>query len=112
MRAVFLGGSGVKRECAGTGVFLPRRYGNPPDSKKKSACSTVLLPAKVVHALNLSFEDMNMNGQVQPRIKCSFASDYDVLMARRNALLAQQKRNLRAEGVLNHEVGLPQEWTY
>lgn len=36
MRAVFLGGSGAKRECAGTGVFLPRRYGNPPDSKKKS----------------------------------------------------------------------------
>jgi len=36
MRAVFLGGSGVKRECAGTGVFLPRRYGNPPDPKKKS----------------------------------------------------------------------------
>ncbi|KAF2287193.1 hypothetical protein GH714_038891 [Hevea brasiliensis] len=105
MRAVFLGGSGVKRECAGTGVFLPRRYGNPPDSKKKSACSTVLLPAKVVQALNLNFEDMNMNNQaqVQPRINCTFASDYDALMARRNVLLAQQKRNLRAEGVLNHE---------
>ncbi|KAJ9175802.1 hypothetical protein P3X46_014316 [Hevea brasiliensis] len=114
MRAVFLGGSGVKRECAGTGVFLPRRYGNPPDSKKKSACSTVLLPAKVVQALNLNFEDMNMNNQaqVQPRINCTFASDYDALMARRNVLLAQQKRNLRAEGVLNHEVRLPQEWTY
>ena len=34
-RAVFLGGSGVKRECAGTGVFLPRRYGNPSESRKK-----------------------------------------------------------------------------
>ena len=38
MRAVFLGGSGsVKRECAGTGVFLPRIYGNnPPEPRKKS----------------------------------------------------------------------------
>ena len=38
MRAVFLGGSGsVKRECAGTGVFLPRRYGNnTPEPHKKS----------------------------------------------------------------------------
>lgn len=37
MRAMFLSGSGsVKRECAGTGVFLPRRYGNPPEPRKKS----------------------------------------------------------------------------
>jgi hypothetical protein len=36
----------------------------------------------------------------------------DALMARRNALLAQQKRNLRQENVLNREIRLPQEWTY
>lgn len=36
MRAVLLGGSGVKRERAGTGVFLPCRHGNPPESRKKS----------------------------------------------------------------------------
>lgn len=38
MRAVFLGGSGVKRECAGTGVFLPRGYGinNPSECRRKS----------------------------------------------------------------------------
>ncbi|EEF31964.1 uncharacterized protein LOC8287272 [Ricinus communis] len=116
MRAVLLGGSNSvnnKKECAGTGVFLPRRYGNnsPSESKKKSACSTVLLPAKVVQALNLNFEDMN--GHAQPRSNTGFASDYDMLMARRNAILAQQKRNLRHDGVvLNHEVRLPQEWTY
>lgn len=115
MRAVFLGGSGVKRECAGTGVFLPRRYGNPPDPKKKSGCSTVLLPAKVVQALNLNFDDMDISGGLaQPRLNnnASFHSEYDALMARRNALLAQQKRNLRQENVLNREIRLPQEWTY
>ena len=36
---VLLSGSNtsVKRECAGTGVFLPRRYSNPPDSRKKTS---------------------------------------------------------------------------
>lgn len=41
MRTVLLGGSGLKKECAGTGVFLPRRYGNPPESRKKTAGMTV-----------------------------------------------------------------------
>ena len=36
---VLLNGSNasVKRECVGTGVFLPRRYSNPPDSRKKTS---------------------------------------------------------------------------
>ncbi|CAI0412195.1 unnamed protein product [Linum tenue] len=115
-------GSNSKRECAGTGVFLPRRYSNPTvDSKKKpapSACSAVLLPAKVVHALNLNMEETaSYSGQGQSRINASFAADYAVLLARRNALLAQQqqKRAMLAESALiSHEIGaaLPQEWTY
>eukprot|EP00258_Populus_trichocarpa_P006959 XP_002311195.2 uncharacterized protein LOC7494465 isoform X3 [Populus trichocarpa] len=113
-RAVFPGGSGVKRECAGTGVFLPRRYSNPPEPKKKSGCPAVLFPAKVVQALNLNFDDMDFNGLAQPRLNsnAAFPSDYDALMIRRSALVAQQKRNLRQESVLNHEIRLPQEWTY
>ncbi|GMN41389.1 hypothetical protein TIFTF001_010607 [Ficus carica] len=106
-----LGGSGVKKECAGTGVFLPRRYSNPPEPRKKSGCPNVVLPAKVVQALNLSFEDMN-NGLSQPRFGCGFAPDHEALIARRNALLEQQRRSLRPEGALNHEIRLPQEWTY
>ncbi|XP_022743117.1 uncharacterized protein LOC111294178 [Durio zibethinus] len=108
MRAMFLGGSGsIKRECAGTGVFLPRRYNNnAPEPRKKSGCSTVLLPAKVVQALNLNFDDTNSH--VQPHFDVSFASNYDALVARRNALLTQARRNYRPEGGLN----LPQEWTY
>lgn len=36
MRALGYSG-GIKRECAGTGVFLPRRYHNTtPESRKKS----------------------------------------------------------------------------
>lgn len=35
MRAVFLGNPVSKRECAGTGVFLPRRFGAPTETRKK-----------------------------------------------------------------------------
>ncbi|CAN1173878.1 hypothetical protein LINPERPRIM_LOCUS9550 [Linum perenne] len=106
--AFLSGGSGAKRECAGTGVFLPRRYGNaPPDSKKKpNPCSTVLLPAKVVHALNLN---LNENEQAQPRFNPSFAADYAALLARRNAVLTQLQ-NKRA--MLRPEARLPQDWSY
>ncbi|TXG49885.1 hypothetical protein EZV62_025760 [Acer yangbiense] len=134
MRAVFLGGSGggggVKRECAGTGVFLPRRYGNnnnninnfnnnPHDSRKKLGCSTVLLPAKVVQALNLNFEDIHSHVQAQQIFNggTGIGPNYDALMARRNALLMLQKRSLRAaDPAINHhhheQLHLPQDWTY
>ncbi|KAK1570499.1 hypothetical protein Q3G72_002858 [Acer saccharum] len=129
MRAVFIGGSGggggVKRECAGTGVFLPRRYGNnnnninnfnnnPHDSRKK----LVLLPAKVVQALNLNFEDIHSHVQAQQRYNggTGIGPNYDALMARRNALLMLQKRSLRADPAINHhhheQLHLPQDWTY
>jgi hypothetical protein len=35
MRAVFLGTPGGKRECAGTGVFLPRRVDSPSETRRK-----------------------------------------------------------------------------
>ncbi|XP_050117074.1 uncharacterized protein LOC126594518 [Malus sylvestris] len=114
VRPVLPNGSNIKRECAGTGVFLPRRYTNPapPEPRKKAGCPTVLLPAKVVHALNLSFEDMNRHAP--PRFSAGLAPDYEALAARRNALLTQQRLGLRAaaEGPVNHELRLPQEWTY
>lgn len=37
MRPILPNGSNIKRECAGTGVFLPRRYTNPaPEPRKKA----------------------------------------------------------------------------
>ncbi|XP_039038855.1 uncharacterized protein LOC120176492 isoform X2 [Hibiscus syriacus] len=114
MRAMFLTGSGgVKRDSAGTGVFIPRRYDTSttnntnPEPRKKPGCPTVLLPAKVVQALNLNFDEPN-NTNVLPQFSPGFASNYDALVARRNALLTQARRNFRQEGSFN----LPQEWTY
>ncbi|XP_042482218.1 uncharacterized protein LOC122062636 [Macadamia integrifolia] len=52
MQAIFLDSSG-QRSC-GTGVFLPRMGGINSQQSKKPAFSPVLLPSRVVHALNLN----------------------------------------------------------
>lgn len=104
MRAVFLGAP--KKECAGTGVFLPRRVNTLPETRKKPACSTVLLPAKVVQALNLNFHDM---GSPLPPYYESYTPDADANLRYRNGY---QKRNLGPQQGMNHEIQLPQEWTF
>ncbi|KAF8397408.1 hypothetical protein HHK36_016324 [Tetracentron sinense] len=108
MRAVFLGGSGSKKQSCGTGVFLPRRVGNPSEPRKKPACSTVLVPARVVQALNLNFDESG----AQPRFGGRFTPGHDALLARSTAILSQQKRNYLPQQAMNHEICLPQEWTY
>ncbi|XP_031484627.1 uncharacterized protein LOC116253819 [Nymphaea colorata] len=119
MRAVFLGNSSSRRESSGTGVFLPRRVGSSPDYRKKSGCSTVLLPARVVQALNLSIDDMGsaqpnyyLGSLVHDRDSSSLNMDPRPYIAR-NGLLPPQKRTVRPQQpVLNSELRLPQEWTY
>ncbi|XP_011019197.1 PREDICTED: uncharacterized protein LOC105121999 isoform X2 [Populus euphratica] len=115
MRAVFLGNPGGKKECAGTGVFLPRQIGARTESRKKPGCSTVLLPAKVVQALNLNLEGMGAQAQFGPRYNGSFATYSDAAVRVRNDnILSHQKQphNSRPQPVMNNEVRLPQEWTY
>ncbi|XP_022151566.1 uncharacterized protein LOC111019479 [Momordica charantia] len=120
MRAVFLGVPGGKRECAGTGVFLPRQVGAVSESRKKPACSTVLVPARVMQALNLNLDDMYVQRiQPQPPLQSRSppvfnAGKNDVCVRVRSECLgSQQKGNLRAAvPVVNHDIRLPQEWTY
>lgn len=115
MRAVFLGNPSAKRESTGTGVFLPRRIGAPIETRKKPACSTVLLPDRVVQALNLNLEPMASPAQIQPPRCNGNLPDYDAaLKYRNNVMLAQQRRgSVRPPPVLStNEVRLPQEWTY
>ncbi|KAL6841341.1 hypothetical protein ACP4OV_028859 [Aristida adscensionis] len=92
MRAVFLSPHGAKSERTGTGVFLPRPAGAPAEPRKKSGCSTVLVPARVVQALNLNIEDLG----AQPRYPGGFVLDHDALIHRSNAMLASQKRRATA----------------
>ncbi|KAK8613150.1 hypothetical protein V6N13_100923 [Hibiscus sabdariffa] len=67
MRAVFLGNPTAERECAGTGVFLPRRIGAPSEPCKKPAYPTVVRPARVVQALNLNVDEIGAQPQFHPR---------------------------------------------
>ncbi|XP_076938261.1 uncharacterized protein LOC143606348 [Bidens hawaiensis] len=104
MRAVFLGNpNNTKRESTGTGVFLPRQTGAPTEPAKKRGCSTVLLPDRVVQALNLNLE--NMEGES----KVPFNHDAEV-MYRQSVMMNQQRRNNNRQQP--QEFRLPQEWTY
>ncbi|KAK1322454.1 hypothetical protein QJS10_CPA03g01771 [Acorus calamus] len=105
MRAVFLAGSGAK-ESSGTGVFLPRRAGSAAESRKRPACSTVLLPARVVQALNLNLDDM----VAQPRFHGGFGFVLD--HESRNQSLNKRSPSCPQPPPTNHEIRLPQEWTY
>ncbi|XP_018674923.2 uncharacterized protein LOC135624208 isoform X4 [Musa acuminata AAA Group] len=107
MRAVFLSSPSARRESAGTGVFLPRVGGDKSEPPKKPAYSTVLVPERVVQALNLNLEEMGG--------KPYSVLDHDALISRRDAVLSHQKRNHR----LPHptppairEIRLPHDWTY
>nr|CAB3461295.1 unnamed protein product [Digitaria exilis] len=55
-------------------------------------CSTVLVPARVVQALNLNLDDLG----AQPRYPGGFVLDHDALISRSNAMLANQKRRAAA----------------
>lgn len=115
MRAVFLGNPTTKRESTGTGVFLPRQIGAPTEPLKKRGCSTVLLPDRVVQALNLNLEAMEAESKLKSRCNDGpFASDYEAeLMYRSSVMMAQQRRNsLRQQPASMAEFRLPQEWTY
>ncbi|KAL2485167.1 hypothetical protein Adt_29923 [Abeliophyllum distichum] len=112
MRAMFLGDPGTKRERAGTGVFLPRRFGAPTETRKKPGCSTVLLPDRVVQALNLNLDSMDPKPQIHSRGNGNFNIDYDGLKSRNNVATGQQMHSARRQPMMNQELRLPQEWTY
>ncbi|CAA2971507.1 uncharacterized protein LOC111369366 isoform X2 [Olea europaea var. sylvestris] len=115
MRAMFLGDTGAKKERAGTGVFLPRRFGTPTETRKKPGCSTVLLPDRVVQALNLHLDNVDPQPQVHSRGSANCNPDYaaaDGLKGRNNVATGQLMRTVRLQPAMNQELRLPQEWTY
>ncbi|KDP21468.1 hypothetical protein JCGZ_21939 [Jatropha curcas] len=110
MQAVFLDSG--KTSC-GTGVFLPRRAGSNLQSSKKPACSPVLLPARVVQALNLNVHEIglqisrrrdaknNSNSGVYNPVKSKNGKDSSA-----HCLVVSQNENA------SPEIFLPKEWTY
>ncbi|XP_057523102.1 uncharacterized protein LOC130802979 [Amaranthus tricolor] len=121
MRSSYLNGPGIpgiKRQSTGTGVFLPRRVGTTPthqqpEPRKKAS---VIHPARVVEVLNMNYEEIKMKNEFQSKHNSRYGtgmlSEHEILMARRNALLERQKKNLLKNEMVTHEISLPSDWTY
>ncbi|TKY62455.1 hypothetical protein E2542_SST12311 [Spatholobus suberectus] len=112
MQAVFLvSGQG----SCGTGVFLPQKAGTK--STRKPACAPVLLPARVVQALNLKVHQLGL--QISP----SRAPKYSPRREEAYTSESTKKENDQKDALKqccvisqsqssSPELFLPKEWTY
>eukprot|EP00249_Psilotum_nudum_P017881 c26534_g1_i1 orf=533-1966(-) len=131
MQAVFLGSGVFGRESCGTGVFLPRRTGSGMDTNKKPACSTVLLPTRIVQALNLNVEGVRSSslGQNASVLLATNQSEFASLPSSPSSVstcLSKISQKVGREAwtdperqlacthscSLQREMSLPTEWTY
>ncbi|ESR57326.1 hypothetical protein CICLE_v10023667mg [Citrus x clementina] len=111
MQAIFL--ESGQRSC-GTGVFLPQRAGTDIQPTRKPACSPVLLPSRVVQALNLNVHEIGL--QISPRKDsktnkskagdCSSIKNKSGNDVSGKCSVTSQHQNSSAE------IFLPKEWTY
>ncbi|CAH8301204.1 unnamed protein product [Eruca vesicaria subsp. sativa] len=101
MQAFFLVSPG--RTTSGTGVFLPATASHPPTNKP--ACSPVLLPARVVQALNLNVHNNGIH--ISPRSEIR-ETDYKLKseMVQTSVDIEVKTPNDSPEKLL------PEEWIY
>ncbi|KAG6402967.1 hypothetical protein SASPL_135182 [Salvia splendens] len=100
MLAIFLG---PKRKSCGTGVFIPRGQstGTVPQVTNKPALSPVLLPSRVIQALNLNVHELGQ--EIKPR------SEQSQKTKNIDEKLEKQKEDYIS---FSPEIILPEEWTY
>ncbi|BAT91832.1 uncharacterized protein HKW66_Vig0214600 [Vigna angularis] len=110
MRALFLDGPGSR---GGTGVFLPRAGAPTPSestNKQGKGCSTVLIPARVVQALQLHFDQMAATSGPKAG---AFHPLHDVVVSDRDGMYSlQNHQSQKAATSIQNETILPQEWAY
>ncbi|KAL1552885.1 hypothetical protein AAHA92_13629 [Salvia divinorum] len=109
MRAIFLGRPGSRNGSSGTGVFLPQVTNNPSEMKKKSGLSTVLIPTRVLEALELHFT--RLPDSAAPPSTAEFfrhASPSDERMRSKGHTKFEIEMTNKADEMQI----LPQEWTY
>ncbi|CAN4100999.1 unnamed protein product [Withania somnifera] len=119
VRTIFLGGSGSINGSSGTGVFLPRTINNPnpttaTEPKKKSGRSRVLIPARVLQALQQYYNHMDALSQSN---MCAVTSTYLPQNDAENEtvdLVHKEDRHSEDQTIVvnDQEMQLPQEWTY
>ncbi|PWA39307.1 hypothetical protein CTI12_AA573160 [Artemisia annua] len=103
MRAIFLNGSGTRNVTSGTGVFLPRSPTDATDhSRKKLGCSTVLVPTRVLQALEQHFNNRE-----------SLSPSNSLAQTHHNRQVKNDKSQTQESVSVDHqESKLPQEWIY
>ncbi|KAI4322104.1 hypothetical protein L6164_021824 [Bauhinia variegata] len=116
MRAVLLGGSSSRSGSCGTGVFFPGGSSAPSEPRKKTECSSVLIPARVVQALQQHFDQM---AATRGPKGVNFPTLHDVVVSGRDGMYSLKKiesGKAAAAGAGNMQndtnLVLPQEWTY
>ncbi|XP_020226673.1 uncharacterized protein LOC109808195 [Cajanus cajan] len=114
MRAIFLGSG--PRSC-GTGVFLPQRAGTNFQPSKRPACAPVLLPARVVQALNLNVHALGV--QISPpqvqryNPTCRAAYSNNSIEKKSDQKDASKQCSFISQNQSSSpEIFLPKEWTY
>ncbi|XP_058748764.1 uncharacterized protein LOC131621737 [Vicia villosa] len=111
MRAVFIGGPGSRN---GTGVFLPRSGTVAPsesNKKKGKGCSTVLIPARVVQALQQHF-DKTAAVSGEPKV-ASLPPLRDLVVSDKEGMYSlENQQSTKAPKDVQDDMILPQEWTY
>ncbi|OMP07834.1 hypothetical protein CCACVL1_01213 [Corchorus capsularis] len=111
MQAFFLDSS--PKSC-GTGVFLPQKpgIGNNFQSTRRPACSPVLLPSRVVHALNLNVRELGL--QISPRRdpKNNNTRSGDYKNGGKDVSTKRCANNISQYENCSPEIFLPKEWTY
>ncbi|KAL4587684.1 hypothetical protein LXL04_000558 [Taraxacum kok-saghyz] len=106
MQAIFLNGPGSKNGSNGTGVFLPRSATDVTvQRRKKPGCSTVLVPTRVLQALEQHFNNME---SISPSSNMHHIH-HDI-----NGQINDMQHMLQVSSTsTDHlERKLPQEWTY
>ncbi|PWA67681.1 hypothetical protein CTI12_AA315660 [Artemisia annua] len=108
MQAVFLDSS--QRSC-GTGVFLPRTAGTVVEKPRKPAFAPVLLPSRVVQALNLNVHGLGL--QIKPREQNNdVKAPEDRIRAKKSRDVSNQICVISQNRNSSPEIFLPKEWTY
>lgn len=113
MRAIFLESS---HGSCGTGVFLPQRADTKFQPRKKPACAPVLLPARVVQALNINVHALGV--QISPQQ----VQKYKPRRGEGHTSNSTEKKNDQKDGSkqcsfisqkqCSQRIFLPKEWTY
>ncbi|KAK4281157.1 hypothetical protein QN277_012682 [Acacia crassicarpa] len=113
MQAIFL--ESGQRSC-GTGVFLPQTGGtNFQTRKKKPGCAPVLLPDRVIRALNLNVHTLSLqiSRRQDPKYEPRCGEDISKPSKKKHD---QKNGSKQDDGVdqshIPEKIFLPKEWTY